>query len=147
MGSLKSISGFLVLLLLLYGCPRQPMPDQSLEDTNWILLKYSIENGILEEPRGEKPVSLKFQGNRASGNTGCNSYFASYESKSGQLKFDGIGATERYCEGLMEHEKHYLSLLEDALSYTIRPGQLEIVSKNGKLLFEQEGSEGGVQDP
>lgn len=141
MGPFKFIFGFLFLLLLFYACPRQPVPDQSLEGTGWVLLKYSIEDGILQEPGAERPVTLKFQDDRASGNTGCNSYFAGYEAKSGQLQFDGIGATEKYCEGLMEQEKHYLGLLEGALSYTVRPGQLEIISKNGKLLFEREGGE------
>ncbi|MCB9035359.1 MAG: META domain-containing protein [Lewinellaceae bacterium] len=140
MSLFKTTFGSLFLLLLLTACPRETMPDQSLEDSSWVLLKFSIEDGTIQEPQGEKPITLKFAADQASGSAGCNSYFAAYqyEAKSGQLHFNGIGATEMYCMGLMEQEQQYLGLLEQAQSYAIRPGQLEISSQGGKLLFEKE---------
>ncbi|MCB9288708.1 MAG: META domain-containing protein [Lewinellaceae bacterium] len=147
MNKLITISGGFLLFLLLTGCPREPMPGQSLEGSSWVLLKFSIEDGSIEEPMGDKPITLKFTSGQASGTTGCNSYFATYETRKEQLHFEGIGATERFCEGLMDQEKQYMNLLQQAKTYVIRPGQLEISSQEGKLLFEKEGGEDPEQGP
>lgn len=149
MATSKTILISLSLLLFLTACPGEPATDQTLEGTNWILLKFSLKDGEIQEPQGEKPITLKFKADQASGSAGCNTYFASYEyvAQSGQLHFDGIGATEKYCAGLMDQEKQYLNLLEKAQTYLIRPGQLEISSPDGKLLFEQESAGGQGQEP
>ena len=147
MNKLITISGGFLLFLLLTGCPREPMPGQSLDGSSWVLLKFSIEYGSIEEPMGDKPITLKFTSGQASGTTGCNSYFATYETRKEQLHFEGIGATERFCEGLMDQEKQYMNLLQQAKTYVIRPGQLEISSQEGKLLFEKEGGEDPEQGP
>ena len=147
MNKLITISGGFLLFLLLTGCPREPMPGQSLEGSSWVLLKFSIEDGSIEEPMGDKPITLKFTSGQASGTTGCNSYFATYETRKEQLKFDGIGATEKYCPGLMEQEKQYFGLLEEAQAFILRPGQLEITSPAGKLLFDEESANVQGQEP
>ena len=141
-------SAFLVFTLLT-ACPREALPDQSLEGTSWVLLKFSLSDGSLLEPQEGKPITLAFRADQASGSAGCNSYFAPYEygPKGGQLKFDGIGATEKYCEGLMKQEKQYLDILEQANAYIIRTGQLEISGPGGKLLFKTEGDSQPKQDP
>ncbi len=143
----KTLFGSLLLLLLFTACPRELAPDQSLEGSSWVLLKFSLEDGSIQEPQGEKNITLKFKGGQASGSAGCNSYFADYETRGGQLQFEGIGATEMYCMGLMEQEKQYLGLLEQAKNYIIRQGQLEISSQGGKLLFKKEDTDSIGQEP
>ncbi|MCB0549078.1 MAG: META domain-containing protein [Phaeodactylibacter sp.] len=147
MASLKTVIGSLFLLVFLTACPAEPVPDQSLEGTSWILLKFSLEDGTILEPQGEKPITLKFKSGQVSGSAGCNSYFASFETRKEQLKFDGIGATEKYCPGLMEQEKQYFGLLEEAQAFILRPGQLEITSPAGKLLFDEESANVQGQEP
>ena len=147
MTMLKTIISSLLLFVLLTACPRELMPDQSLEGSSWVLLKFSIEDGSIQEPQGEKPITLRFKADQASGSAGCNSYFASFETREDQLQFKGIGATEMYCMGLMEQEKQFLGLLEQAKSYTIRQGQLEISSQGGKLLFKNENADSVGQEP
>ena len=149
MATSKTILISLSLLLSLTACPREPATDQTLEGTSWVLLKFSLKDGEIQEPQGEKPITLKFKADQASGFAGCNAYFASYKyvAPSGQLHFDGIGATEKYCAGLMEQEKQFLGLLEQAKSYTIRQGQLEISSQGGKLLFKNENADSVGQEP
>ncbi|MCB0583313.1 MAG: META domain-containing protein [Phaeodactylibacter sp.] len=149
MATSKTILISLSLLLSLTACPREPATDQTLEGTSWVLLKFSLKDGEIQEPQGEKPITLKFKADQASGFAGCNAYFASYKyvAPSGQLHFDGIGATEKYCAGLMEQEKQYLNLLEKAQNYSVRPGQLEVSSPDGKLLFEKESAGVPGQEP
>ena len=147
MTTFKLVFGSLFLFVLLTACPRELMPDQSLEGSSWVLLKFSLEDGSIQEPQGEKPITLRFKADQASGSAGCNSFFASYETRKEQLQFEGIGATEMYCMGLMEQEKQYLNLLEKAQNYSVRPGQLEVSSPDGKLLFEKESAGVPGQEP
>ena len=88
----------------------------------WTLLELGRDQPLPEDVE----ISLVFKDDKVFGNSGCNSYFAGVVSpKPGELGFNGMGATRMACpEPLMDLERHYLSTLAGATSYTFLAGRL-----------------------
>jgi heat shock protein HslJ len=62
----------------------------------------------------EVGVSAEFDGSTISGNAGCNSYNASYETGGGDISFGPIAATKKICfEDEQSTEDRYLQLLAE----------------------------------
>jgi len=93
-----------------------------LEGTEWILRELGWAQPLEEEVT----VSLVFQDQRVSGNSGCNSYFGAVtEADTGQLRFSGMGATRMACaEPVMDLEQRYLGALAKATGYAFVAGRL-----------------------
>ena len=74
----------------------------------------------------------------ATGNAGCNRYFASIAIEDASLDVGPIGATRMACSPeLMELEQRFTELLQGAASYEVRDGQLVITSADGQALLFQ----------
>lgn len=77
-------------------------------------------------------IYIGFSGldNTIRGNTGCNSFFGSYNLDLYALSFSDIGSTEMACEpGVMLKEGALLEALTNTGSYTIKEGVLTLYSK------------------
>ena len=46
---------------------------------------------------GAKPLTLRFEGGRASGSAGCNSFSGSYQASEGRLEFGPLATTRMAC--------------------------------------------------
>ena len=95
-----------------------------LEGRDWVLLELGRERPLPEDVE----ISLKFQDDRVSGSSGCNSYFAGVVAPTpGELTFNGMGATRMACpEPVMDLERRYLRVLAGASSYTFLAGRLAL---------------------
>lgn len=90
----------------------------------WVLIELGHGQHLPEDIE----ISLVFQDDRVSGNSGCNSYFAGVLApKAGELAFNGMGATRMACpESVMDLERRYLSALAGATGYTFLAGRLAL---------------------
>jgi heat shock protein HslJ len=90
----------------------------------WLLSELSPQQSLPED----LVVSLVFAGDRVSGTSGCNDYFAGVEELTpGELRFSGMGATRKACPGpVMDLEERYLTTLAGASRYSFLAGHLVI---------------------
>jgi heat shock protein HslJ len=88
----------------------------------WVLRELGHEQPLPEKVE----ISLVFQDDKVSGNSGCNNYFAGVVTpRPGELEFNGMGATRMACpEPVMDLERRYLSALAGASGYRFLAGRL-----------------------
>lgn len=113
-----------------------------LTGETWVLIIYNDQ-----QPITEHQPSLQFDGDKVSGNTGCNQYGGSYQINGDGISFEGIYSTEMACmnpEGIMAQERTYLELLNSATRFTVVEGTLTIYAGLDPILIyeaQQESSE------
>ena len=128
------IGTLLVLALAVFvaGCGRSG-GAAGLDGTKWVLTSL---NG--DRPLEGREVTLAFDGGKASGSAGCNSYFGGYEVQGeDKLTFSEVGSTEMACldpEGIMGQEEEYLTALRGATGFRVSDGKLQIFSAGGGVL-------------
>ncbi|MBN1432351.1 MAG: META domain-containing protein [Methanomicrobiaceae archaeon] len=108
----------------------------SPEGIEWTLISYNNGVGELVSVPADTEITLKLEEGRAGGNSGCNSYFGDYEMDDmGSLAFGMIGMTEMYCEGRMDMESRYLTLLGETAGYSMSDGVLNLMDTYGNRIL------------
>lgn len=82
-----------------------------------------------DDPVGQEPGSvIRFDGDRVTGNGGCNGYFGTVSSDApGRLRFSAMGTTMMACpDPVMDLERRYLRTLAGGSSYSFVAGRLLI---------------------
>ena len=109
-----------------------------LEDTDWVLVSYMDQEGVLAEPLPGTNTTAQFQDGQVNGNAGCNNFFGGYEVDGHNLSVGPLASTEMFCgspPGVMEQEYAYLAALGSAASFAIEGGQLVIADLEGKTVL------------
>jgi heat shock protein HslJ len=132
--TMKKVLLFFLPFVLLLSCKPKPVGGV-LENTNWNLVSYQSGGKIANLSSGIK-TTVRFAGEKLSGNAACNSYFASFSTEGPGISISEMSATEKMCDH-MEAETAYLGLLSKAQTYSAIKGKLEIFCTNGKLVFAQ----------
>lgn len=106
----------LLALLLLGGCAQTPVAtapptvqtENHLNGTKWRRIDDTNAN-----PHG---ATMDFEGNRASGHTGCNRWTADVTQNGEALRFGMVAVTEMHCGAgvQMATERSFLAVLEAA---------------------------------
>jgi heat shock protein HslJ len=125
-----------IFAVMLSACTGSSQTD--LEGTAWVLAAFDknspIEGTIL---------TIEFEGDQVSGNTGCNLFSGSYEVDGDAISFGALAWTERGCvdpEGVMEQERTYMELLGAAERFELEVDTLRIYADSqGSLTFEEQG--------
>jgi heat shock protein HslJ len=118
--------------------------SQSLEGTSWQVLSYNNGKGGVVSLIIGTEISANFgEDGQLTGNSGCNNYFAEYETDGDKISIGPAGATEMAClepEGVMEQEGQYLAALGTADSYKIQGLNMEMRTSDGALVasFQRE---------
>lgn len=88
------------------GAPPSQIATHNLNGTKW--LRMDDENA---NPHG---ATLEFEGDRASGYTGCNRWTADVTESGEQLRFGMVAVTEMACASpmQMDTERNFLSVVE-----------------------------------
>ena len=123
--------------------PSGPLPGE-LQGQLWNLVSYLNSTGAMAPVILGSHVTAEFKDGQLSGNSGCNSYFASYQVNGKAIQIGGVGGTEMYCndpDGLMDQEAAYLKTLSLAASYQISGGLLQIVDASGKQILVFSGKQ------
>ncbi len=112
-----------------------PIPVDIIEGLDWSLQRQLIDGELTELPNGVI-VTLSMTDGTATGNGGCNDYFASYERDGDTLAFGGIGATEMYCVDAHEVEAAYFANLEAVVSGFSTGGSLVMDGADANPILE-----------
>ena len=67
---------------------------------------------------------------KATGNNGCNSFFANFDTVEQRLSFGPVGSTRMACQNWMENEMAFLAMLQTTQRYTINGYTLLIMDEN-----------------
>jgi len=112
------------------------------EDMEWVLEEYG-EKGQLKPVLEGSEITATFDSTegQVTGSAGCNSYFASYEVvesgiSQGSITISTIGQTEMWCEGLMDQEQEYLTILGSVKNLLLKDDLLTISSGTHSLVFQ-----------
>ena len=97
---------------------------EDLQGPEWRLAAIGWDDRVLEEPG----AVIRFDGDRVTGNGGCNGFFGTVTSDApGQLEFSAMGTTMMACpDPVMDLERRYLRALAAGSSYTFVAGRLVI---------------------
>lgn len=109
-----------------------------LEDTDWVLVSYMDQEGVLAEPLPGTNTTAQFQDGQVNGNSGCNNFFGGYEVDGHNLSVGPLASTEMFCgspPGVMDQENSYLAALASAASFAIEGGQLVIADSEGETVL------------
>jgi heat shock protein HslJ len=86
---------------------------------------------------GERPLTLRLEGGRASGSAGCNSFSGTYSSsRRAELEFGPLAVTRMACDPqLMEQEARFLSILDAAESFNrYSDGGVSVIAPDGRAI-------------
>lgn len=112
------------LMAALVACGATPGAGATLNGTAWVLIKL---NG--SDPIAGTKITLSFKGQQATGSGGCNSYGGSYTASADTIRFSEVASTAMACttpRGVNEQETAYYAALNNAATYRIVEGRLEI---------------------
>ncbi len=123
-------------LLNFLGAESLMFERRSPEGIGWYLASYYDKDNATVFMPADMEITLKLEDGKAGGNAGCNTYFSDYETDGNRsLTFGMIGMTEMYCEGKMDLESRYLSLLETTAEYSIAGGNLKLMNSEGNTIM------------
>lgn len=127
----------LVLFFSLISCTASRNDTQvitrlSLFDTTWNLVE--INQKTIDTAKATKTPRIQFSKKemKATGNNGCNSFFANFDTVEERLSFGPVGSTRMACQDWMENEMAFLAMLQAAQRYTIDGYTLLIMDGNGR---------------
>jgi len=103
-----------------------------LAGTSWMLTSM---DGVPNPEAYE--ITLAFEVEDISGQSGCNAYGGSYASTESTISFSVIKATEQACtepEGIMQAEADYLTALQSVTGYALAGDQLTLSGSGGQVL-------------
>ncbi len=124
----------IITIIGLVACVSKPEATP-LENIPWVLESYG-EQGSLKAVTEGSEITALFGSDEGTvkGSAGCNNYFAGYEVSGTQLSVSDAGSTSMECEGIMEQEYQYLTLLQGAQTFQIEGSQLKINSSGNQVL-------------
>ncbi len=126
--------------LLLTMAPLESLP---FEGTTWNLKFLASEGAFWQPLAADTAITATFDGERMTGNAGCNEYAATFTRDENQFYLDELTVTEKSCsepEGVMDQEEDYLSMLADAgiLVESARTIELFTADETPLLLYHGE---------
>jgi len=114
-----------------------------LLDMRWVLVSFG-QVGSEEAVLPETEVSIQFtQDNKINGSGGCNRYFASYETSTGNsLSIGPIGSTKMACPGeIMEQEQQYFNALGNVTIFVVDQEGLQLFCGDDQSVLNFTGNE------
>jgi heat shock protein HslJ len=120
-----------------------------LEGTEWVLAAIGRAKPVPDEPQ----ASLRFDGDKVTGNGGCNSYFGTVTGDApGHLEFGAMGATKKMCpEPGNDLERRFLRALAGGSTYGFVAGRLVIDCETDdgpvSLIFRRRAAAATPTDP
>ncbi len=121
----------LIVLILNYG--------KGLEDRTWVVEEMNID-GTMTAPIDGVISYAVFEDGTVAGGAGCNNYNGSYEVDGSSMTIGPLASTQMFCEGAMDQEFAYLTLLGSADSYKVSGNDLTLSSGDTVLIKYSEGT-------
>jgi heat shock protein HslJ len=117
------------------GSDSNTQDPAALEGESWILTQMLTEGGQTQIV--DVGVSAEFDGTTISGNSGCNSYHASYEATGSDISFGPIASTKKICpENEQSTEDRYLQLLAEIGSFEVSGRSMSMNDQDGTPVLQ-----------
>lgn len=117
--------------------------SNELAGTSWEVISFNNGNEAVVSVIIGTQITADFgKDGQLTGNSGCNSYFASYETDGDQINIGPAGMTEMACmepEGVMEQEQQYLAALGMAELYRIEADRMQFRNAEGSTVANFKG--------
>jgi heat shock protein HslJ len=121
----------LIVLILNYG--------RGLEDRTWVVQEMNVD-GTMSAPADGVVSYAVFSEGAVAGNAGCNNYNGNYETDGGSMTIGPLASTQMFCEGAMDQEFAYLTLLGSVDSYKVSGNDLILSDGDTVLIKYTEGT-------
>lgn len=111
--------------------------SQSLAGTSWQVISYNNGRGGVVSLMIGTEITANFEESRVTGNSGCNTYSAQYQTQGDQINIGTAEVTEMAClepEGVMDQEQQYLAALSMADVYKVQGIRMEMRNSEGSLM-------------
>lgn len=124
--------GAIAIAVMFAACQALPGPDLAgLDGTSWRAVAVAGEPTVA----GAEPT-IRFEGERLSGSTGCNSFGAGFGDVDGRVQISELIMTEMACEGPVgEQERRFLEALMGTERVETGIGLLRFAGTSGSLDF------------
>ena len=103
-----------------------------LEGVEWVLFRIKWEEALPAKPG----VTLRFAGDKISGKSACNNYFAGVRESgnvAGDIRIGSVGSTKMECpEEAMTLERRYFEALDGVVKFSFMGGKLALNWKMGE---------------
>ncbi len=113
-----------------------PAPDP-LAGSRWEVVNYNDGNGIVTLLPGTR-ITMEFgTDGQVRGNSGCNTYFASYQASGTSISIGQPAGTTLFCgepEGVMDQEARFLFALPTVATLRLDGNLLELSSGAGQIV-------------
>jgi heat shock protein HslJ len=99
-----------------------------VSDVPWMVTELDDGTGALTGVLEGTAITLAYDGERLSGNAGCNNYFGP-ATLTGETRIGPLASTMMMCtspDGVMDQERRFLDLLAGADSSDLGDGRLEL---------------------
>jgi len=127
----RRIAALATALLILAGCVAGAGSGGQIEGIQWVLDSY-LQAGTLAIAPETVFADATFESSRVTGQSGCNSYTALYQSGGRSLRVSQSSSTLMACPApVMDFEQTYLQLLQSSRYYTARNDQLTVFNADG----------------
>lgn len=135
----KFLTISVLVLAIFSACTLFPGSNTNpLEGTEWELVTINEST-----PIPGRPITITFEDGEVHGSAGCNSYFGSYDARSGGITFGMLGWTAMACmdpEGIMQQEQEYMAFLSEVVAYQVEGNQLILENETQNQLTYQQTS-------
>jgi heat shock protein HslJ len=122
----------ILLLAAVAGCSRTTGGATiSLTDRDWSLTR--LGGSAAPTGAGDRPATLRLEGDKAGGFGGCNRYGGSYRLAGDSLSFGEMASTRMFCQEGSELEQKYLAILPLVRRYRIEDSTLTLFGDAGEL--------------
>ncbi len=136
--SLSMPKNLLLSLALCAFSSIQGAEVESLENTNWQLIKMTVLGGYVFEPEEPSKYYINFRSdNRLTGSSDCNEIGGSWFQNGDSLKFEPFAASRKLCVPGSLHNNFAL-LMRDVQSMEVRGGLLLLKTSSEGLVLEFE---------
>jgi heat shock protein HslJ len=133
---------FLFIGIIAVGASAVSAQSNRLAGKRWT--PTEINGKSLKDTRGF--IEFEKNGDRFTGNGGCNRIFGAVTVTGSAMNFSGIGSTRMFCNGVMESETEFLNALRSVTRYRFQGNRLTLYSGN-RTVLKLKGAPAGKTDP
>ena len=108
-------------------------PPPRLEGVAWTVKSFNNGRQAVVGVTDDAAIVMRFGDGEVSGDTGCNSFRASYATTADRIEFGPAATTRRACEEtMMTQEREFLAALVSSVNWTIESGVLDMHRADGE---------------
>ncbi len=107
-----------------------------LEGVRWEVTGYNNGRQAVVSPKTGTRLTVKFQGGKVSGSSGCNRFRGAFTAEGSTLKIGPLATTRKACDdAVMTQEREFLRALESATTWDVVRGMLDVHRADGERVL------------